>query len=697
MEKKTTATVTWLTYCNFGTYLQAYALQKAIEGLGYENTVIDDGRVVDSFPRKRFSPVRLLRSIPFLCPKRAGFRRKSRPVLSEYEQFKSTYIKTDTDWTLKEELSSRYDVYIAGSDQIWSPSVPFDGFYYLDFTERAKIAYAPSLGATAYPDHMVQKVKPYLASFAAVSVRETKGADILRERFSIDAKVVADPTMLLTLDDWDSVSGGNEIVEQPYVLCYFLSYNKAYVDFAREFCRQKGLKFRLLVVSHEFVGVQDADEVYTGPSGFLSNVKNAEYVLTDSFHGTIFSLIYEKQFCCFKRFRDDSVASQNSRLENLLAKVGLSDRFQDEQGMHILSDDIDYTPVRRAVSDMRAESLKYLEDSLCSSEEPERKAYAAYASNPRERADCASGGAATMITRSFIQRGGAVYGCSQESGVDIRHIRIDKEDDLWRLSGSKYVLSKTAGVLSQIKDDLAAGNDVLFIGLPCQVAGVRKYSTGNDDKLYTIDLCCHGTPSQMLLKEHLQCMGLSSEADKVSFRTKSPSGIRYAFKVHDGRGGCIYDKVACKDFYMTGFVSGLFLRDCCFSCPYAKPERVSDLTLADHWAMGMSTDPGMILSKGISTVLLNTDKGRKLFENASQYLKSEQRPMHEALGNGRFIRPSLKPADYDDFAECLREQGYEAACRKYLPAYMRKMAAQELRSRYYKSPLRQTLRKLLKK
>ena len=696
MGRKTTATVTWLTYRNFGTYLQAYALQKALEGLGYDNKVIDDGRVVSSFPKKVFSPLRMIRNISFLYPERAEFRKKSLPVISEYEQFKSTCIKTDNDWNLREDLSTRYDAYIAGSDQIWSPITRFDDFYYLGFTDRKKIAYAPSLGTVAYPDNMVRKVKPYLASFSAISVREAQGADILRDRFAVDAKVVADPTMLLTRDDWDSVVDGCDDGE-PYVLCYFLSYNRTYIDFAREFCRQKGLKFRLLVISHEFVGVPDAEGIYAGPQGFLKAVKGAEYILTDSFHGTIFSLIYEKRFCSFKRFKDGDDASQNSRLENLLGKVGLMDRLLDEQSLQMPSDELDYASVRNVVSDMRAESLQYLKEALCGSADIDRKAYAVYAVNQQERAYSASGGAASMLARSFVLGGGIVYGCSQECGVDIRHIRVDKDDDLWRLAGSKYVLSRIDDVLPKIKDDLEAGNDVLFIGLPCQVAGVRKYCSGNDDKLYTIDLCCHGTPSQKLLKEHLQYLGLSSEADRVKFRTKSASGIRYSFRVYDSKGACLYDKDARKDFYMTGFVSGLFLRECCFSCPYAKPERGSDLTLADHWAMGKSSDPEMILSKGISTVLLNTEKGRRLFADASQYLRSEQRPMHEALRNARFISPSQKPADYDDFLGCLRGSGYAAACRKYLPPYMRKMAVHELKSCYYKSPLRKIFRKLLGK
>ena len=694
---KKTATVTWINYRNFGTYLQAYALQKAVEGLGYSNKVIDDAPVIDSFPRKRFSPVRLLRNVPFLYPKRDEFNKKVAASIAEFDSFKDRYISIDNDWQSKADLAERYDVYIAGSDQIWSPTVRYDDFYYLGFTDRTKVAYAPSLGTTVYPDSMVPEVRTHLESFAALSVRERQGAEILKKKLRLDAEVVADPTMLLTRGQWDSLVPQTWESDRPYVLCYFLTYNEAYMDFVRSHCRDKGLELKLLVVSHDFVGVSGAEEIYTGPEGFLKLIKAAAEVMTDSFHAAIFSLIYRKEFHAFKRFKDGTTSSQNSRMDNLLAVMDLEDRLLSETSLSLSDSPVDYERVAGVLETMRNDSLTYLAESLRKSSGKSRTSYAAYAESADERASAASGGAASMIARSFVEGGGVVYGCAQASKVQIRHVRIDKVEDVPNLSGSKYVLSQTSEAMALMKNDLLDGRDVLFIGLPCQVAGVRKQFGEYSDHIYTIDLCCHGTPSPTLLKEHLDNIGLTATADKVVFRKKDASGVRYVFEVYGSDGTCLYGRPASKDRYMTGFISGLFLRECCFSCPYAGPERLSDITLADHWAMGESCDPEMKVAKGLTTILVNNAKGNELFEVASKYLNYEQRPLAEALRNGQFIKPSEKPDDYDSFVSCLRDQGYEAACRKYIPLQMRNMRVRELKSLYYKSPLRQYLRKLLRR
>ena len=358
-----TGTVTWISFRNFGTYLQAYALQKALLNLGCENKVIDDAKVVAAFPKKKFSPIRMLRSIPWLCPKRAEFNRKSAQAAALYEHFKNTYIDQDKSWQNREELAAAYDTFIAGSDQIWSPTSCFDDFYYLGFTDRTKVAYAPSLGTTVYPQDRVEMAKPFLEKFDSLSVREPQGAELLKTKFGLDAQVVADPTVLLTREEWESIATEQTPQEKPYVLCYFLTYNKAYIDYAKEYCRRRGLAMKLLVVRHDFVGL-GADEVYTGPIGFLNAVKGAETVLTDSFHATIFSMLFEKQFYTFKRFKDGTAGSQNSRIENLLAKVGLAERFLDETSPMVEDGAIAYDKVAATIDEMRTESIDYLKHAL---------------------------------------------------------------------------------------------------------------------------------------------------------------------------------------------------------------------------------------------------------------------------------------------------------------------------------------------
>ena len=327
-------------------------------------------------------------------------------------------------------------------------------------------------------------------------------------------------------------------------------------------------------------------------------------------------------------------------------------------------------------------------------------AYAVYAKSKDERASAASGGAASVLSRSMIASGGVVYGCAIDEDLVPRHVRVDAFEGLDRLKGSKYVQSDTADVFKKVKTDLQNGIEVLFVGTPCQVAALKNFISlipALESRLYTIDLCCHGTPSQNMLNDHLDYLGVKSMATKLSFREKTGKKIRYRLSLSDASGSVLYDKETVKDHYMTGFLSGMFLRENCFSCSYAVSQRCSDVTLADFWSIGESENPEMKVSKGLSTVLVNTEKGRRLFERAADAITYEERPLSEALKNGQFRRPAEKPDEYDIFAECYDERGYVESCRKFLPACQRRILVQQLKTLYYKWPFRQYLRKLLKK
>lgn len=326
--------------------------------------------------------------------------------------------------------------------------------------------------------------------------------------------------------------------------------------------------------------------------------------------------------------------------------------------------------------------------------------YASYAKDGADRAASASGGASAMFVNSVLEEGGVAYGCAQREDCNIGHIRVSDISEAGLLKGSKYVYGNVADIYSSVLNDLKEQRKVFFTGLPCQVAGLVNLVArhpGLDRLLFTADLCCHGAPSLPLLKEHVRYLGLSSRADKAVFREKTSSGISYLLALYDSDGKRLYRRSSRKDYYMTGFVSGMFMRENCFNCPYARKERCSDITFADHWAMGRSDDPQMSYAKGISTILVNTPKGKSLLESASGHLILESRPMEEALRNARFIRPIDRPEDYERFAISYESGGYEASCRKFLPAYMRRTLLDEIRSRYYRWPVRQFIRKLLKK
>lgn len=325
-------------------------------------------------------------------------------------------------------------------------------------------------------------------------------------------------------------------------------------------------------------------------------------------------------------------------------------------------------------------------------------AYASYSKSDSDRRTCASGGLATALSHAVISAGGVVYGCAQQKGAVVAHIRVDSTQDIELLKGSKYVQSLTKNIFKEVRKDLQEGRQVVFIGTPCQAAALKNFINEYlQERLVIADLCCHGTPSQKLLTDHLDYIGVPSRADKVIFRDKCDGAIDYVLRVYDKSGDVFYDAPARRDFYMTGFLSGLFHRESCFECTYAASDRCSDLTLADYWSIGKSTDSEMKVAKGLSAVLINTPKGKELFDLVSNNIRYEERPIAEALQNGQFIRPVDKPDDYDIFAEYYKECGYEASCRKFVRKYQRRMLIHKLKSLYYKWPLRQHIRTLLKR
>ena len=337
---RSVATVTWISHRNCGTLLQAYALQAVLKSKGYSCTIIDDSKVIKGFSKKKFSPVRILKKL-FTC----------KSSYAPFDAFKHNYLDVDYNWETRQELSDKYDIYIAGSDQIWSPNVPFDDFYYLAFAKGRKISYAPSFGASVLTDEYIEKVRHLLSGFDRLTVREPEGVRMLADSFGLDASVTADPTILLDRCDWDQLmceaGYDSSAPSEKYAFCYLLTENKAYLSYVKEYCRRHGLTLKI------FCG---------GPLDLLDSVRKAEIVFTDSFHGSIFSLLYEKELLVFRRFSADSEINQNSRVEHLMTLVGLNDRITDYG--HV-SDKwnavpIDYSKVTEVIKHFRNSSLDCL-------------------------------------------------------------------------------------------------------------------------------------------------------------------------------------------------------------------------------------------------------------------------------------------------------------------------------------------------
>lgn len=359
--------ITWISYFNFGTFLQAYALQSAIHALGYENAIISDAQIIRPFHKKPSYFRRFLSGLHHLFLRNdSRFRQGMRSMKASYKLFATTYLNIDSCWNDFSELNDRYDVFVCGSDQIWSPVLPRSSYYYAGFTRKKKVAYAPSLGVKNCTEEWSEWVKPLLEQFANLSVREEDGAKLLQRFMGKPVSVVLDPTLLLHSEDWLHLIGHKRSENTPsYVLAYFLTDNPVYWKCVREFAHEKGLPVKAFAIHRRYLACAD-EALFVGPLDFLKQIRDADYFFTDSFHGSVFAIHFEKRFFALKRFKETEGRNQNSRIENLFSICGLMDYFLGEDELERISrlPCIDYVSVKQAIARERESSLLYLKTSL---------------------------------------------------------------------------------------------------------------------------------------------------------------------------------------------------------------------------------------------------------------------------------------------------------------------------------------------
>lgn len=269
------------------------------------------------------------------------------------------------------------------------------------------------------------------------------------------------------------------------------------------------------------------------------------------------------------------------------------------------------------------------------------KAFAAWNRNHDEYLASSSGGAAHVLSLHILSSGGVVYGCTSDD-MKIRHIRITKQEELYKLQGSKYVQSDVCGLYKQVRADLKASIPVLFVGTPCQVAGLKNYIKDIPGHLFLVDLICHGVPSQQMLHEHIKYVARGRSAERLSFR----EGQTYRMELQGSsmRYGATkqwrYVSEPHKDMYYRAFLNGISYRESCYHCKFAQPERVGDITIGDFWGL---QDDNAMPKQGISVVLPSTDKGISLLKAIESKLALKERDVEEAIKGNDQLQAPTKP------------------------------------------------------
>ena len=230
----------------------------------------------------------------------------------------------------------------------------------------------------------------------------------------------------------------------------------------------------------------------------------------------------------------------------------------------------------------------------------------------------ASGGAFAGFALKILDEGGSVFGCAYDDDLNAVQIRIDLPEKLSRLQGSKYVSSDSKQTFIEAKTVLDSGKKVLYSGRPCQIAGLLKFLGKEYENLITVDLVCHGVPSQLLFSKYLEWLGKKTGGTIIyyGFRDKDIGGWSCGGKFKTKTKTKTKTMEASCDPYYASFLRGETYRLSCYECPFANTERIGDLTVCDFWGVEKFY-PEIDTKNGVSGIIVNSQKGKKLLEKCS--------------------------------------------------------------------------------
>ena len=689
---------------NYGAVLQAFALQKALEKVGVSPELINYHSKAIEKPIFSLNPKQLMLNILQ--------QKKKKTFLKFYQQNLAVTERIDNHNDLA-QLQKKYDYLIAGSDQIfnlqWNKN---DDAYYLSFCpDEKKFSYAASFGKTEYTDAELYNLKSYLSAFNFLSIREESGLELL-SRIGINGKAHIDPTLLFDKNEWEKYA--KKPNAKGYLLIYSLENNSNLMEFA--ISKAKECNLRIIQISDTLKKKAGMVEYvsYAGVDKFLGLFLNADYVITNSFHGLVFSTIFEKIFTLFPQNRKDA---PNARMFDFINRYNLQEVIYTIEGQN--NKTIDYGRVKAKIHEDKLISFEYLSsfackrlatakrdcnycgacinvcptgaisfrkdnegfkypwidpdkcidcgacESVCPYITPEVvkkhnniKVLAFKNVDDNERMNSRSGGLFYVIAKSYIEENGIVYGAIIDQSNKIKHIRATDIKDVQAMQKSKYVQSDLIqDTFKMVIDDLDNGKKVFYSGTPCIINGLLSlldYKKINRSNLLTMDIVCHGVTSPMIFEEYIKSIEKQyGNVSSFQFRDKEKGWHKHIESFVNDEGKKVY-----KNEYANVFYSHITQRPACYNCLYTSYGRVSDITGADLW--GGSKLKDFFDNRGVSLCLINSDKGMVIY---NKVLKSDG--FIEEINIENFKQPLLlksieKPNERDRIWSIYYQKNYHA-------------------------------------
>lgn len=269
-------------------------------------------------------------------------------------------------------------------------------------------------------------------------------------------------------------------------------------------------------------------------------------------------------------------------------------------------------------------SFERLEEPVC---------YAAWNENDEIRRKSSSGGVFTSLAKFIFEKKGFVYGAAFDEDMCLVHQECNSVENLDPLMGSKYLQSNVNGIYRLIKKRLEEEEWVLFVGTPCQVAGLNGFLKKDYDQLITLDFICHGVPSAQLFSDYIRELEAknNSKVKSYFFRRKLNGWKKFNIEIHY-ESGLKEEALLSQDCYMKGFLADIYLRPSCYQCSFSRLPRVADMSVADFWKVWDSM-PEIYDEKGISAVLLNSVKGVEIYSRLKNIRSVETRLEWIIAGN----------------------------------------------------------------
>lgn len=292
--------------------------------------------------------------------------------------------------------------------------------------------------------------------------------------------------------------------------------------------------------------------------------------------------------------------------------------------------------------------------------------YAAYSKDEKLRLSSSSGAIFSLLAEQVLHQAGAVYGVAMSQDCRAAEfVRVDKQDALSKLKGSKYLQAKMGDTYRQVRSDLESGLIVLFSGTGCQINGLKGFLGKKYENLYCVDVICHGVPSPKLWKEYVQYIETETNAKliNVNFRSKDKGWLDFGIKTIDANHKAMFISKNI-DPYMMMFLRDYCLRPSCYEC-VAKQHKRSDLTIADFWGIN-NILPEMNDGKGVSLVIVRTNKGSKLFNRIESDIVSKKVSYEDGImANPAEYRSAKRPSERSYFFDDMDAMSFKELKNKY--------------------------------